>query len=331
MPGSFVSGQELLDLALEGRRAPRVPVGFWFHFLPEAETGDSSSDPGLADRLVEGHRRFVEAFRPDMVKIMSDGFFRHPAAAPLENPAQALEAVQALGPDHPWIADQVEVIRRVAAISPGVRRFYNVFSPATTLRFMIGRDRLLGWLAGDLKPTLRLLGAISETLSTLAGEAVARGGADGLYLSVQNPDLDRVDDRDYQAWFAAGELAILSASRRAGGRDILHVCGYDGVRNRLGFFARYPAAAFSWAVNVEDVSLGEGRRLFGGRTVIGGFPNTPGSILHAGTEAGIKERARRILGEAGRTGVVLGADCTVPSDIDLRRLQWVREAAAEPA
>ena len=31
--------------------------------------------------------------------------------------------------------------------------------------------------------------------------------------------------------------------------------------------------------------------------------------------------------KAGRKGGLLGADCTVPRDIDWQRLDWVREAA----
>jgi uroporphyrinogen decarboxylase len=36
----------------------------------------------------------------------------------------------------------------------------------------------------------------------------------------------------------------------------------------------------------------------------------------------------KLLKEAGKTGVILGADCTVPPDIDLVRFNWVRDAAA---
>ena len=331
MPYSDISGQELLDLAFEGRPVPRVPVGFWFHFLGEAESGDASVDSSLLDRNVEGHRRFFEAMDPDMVKIMSDGFFLHPAAAPLRSPAQAAEAVSPLDAGHPWISRQIDLIQRVRSVTPGVRRFYNVFSPVTTLKFMIGRARLLDWLSSDAASTLKVARAIGASLITLAGEAVAHGGADGIYLSVQNPDLKLIDDRSYRDAFADDELAILAASKRVGGRDILHICGFDGVRNRLGLYASYPAAAFNWAVNVEWVSLSEGRRIFGGRTVIGGFPNKRGSILHVGTEYEVKEHTRRLLTESGRNGVVLGADCTLPSDIDLDRLKWVRAAAAEVA
>jgi uroporphyrinogen decarboxylase len=121
---------------------------------------------------------------------------------------------------------------------------------------------------------------------------------------------------------------VLDAANTAGGRNILHICGYAGVRNNLPAWADYPAQAFSWASQVEGVSLGQGKALFGGRAVIGGFANVSGALLETGSREEIEAFAARLLDEAGRTGVILGADCTVPSAIDLERLEWVRLAAA---
>jgi hypothetical protein len=59
-----------------------VPVGFWFHFLKDAETGDALKDPGMPGRDLAGHKAFIEAFKPDMVKVMTDGFFFYPRKGP---------------------------------------------------------------------------------------------------------------------------------------------------------------------------------------------------------------------------------------------------------
>ncbi len=75
------------------------------------------------------------------------------------------------------------------------------------------------------------------------------------------------------------------------------------------------------------MSLAEGKRLFGGKAVIGGFANGPGSLLHSGSEADIRAYTKDLLAHSGRKGVIVGADCTVPPDISLERFQWVREAA----
>lgn len=41
----------------------------------------------------------------------------------------------------------------------------------------------------------------------------------------------------------------------------------------------------------------------------------------------IESYVEQLIKEAGRTGFIIGADCTVPSDIDIERLKWVREKA----
>ena len=47
------------------------------------------------------------------------------------------------------------------------------------------------------------------------------------------------------------------------------------------------------------------------------------------TKAAIQAETKRIIAETGTTGLVIGEDCTIPSDIDEERIEWVREAAAE--
>ena len=41
----------------------------------------------------------------------------------------------------------------------------------------------------------------------------------------------------------------------------------------------------------------------------------------------IEQETRRLVAEAGSRGLILGADCTVPDDFQLERLDWVRQAA----
>ena len=52
-------------------------------------------------------------------------------------------------------------------------------------------------------------------------------------------------------------------------------------------------------------------------------------VLYSGSKQAIKDETKRLLEETGTVGVILGGDCTVPSDIDHERFIWVREAADE--
>ena len=325
----MMTNRELVLNAFQNKEVERVPVGFWFHFLPDEDSADALADPSLARRSIEGHRSFIKEFHPDFVKIMSDGFFRYPIRGGQEvDCVNDLSRLAPLDASDPWIERQVDLAGQVIAMQKDTLYFYNIFSPLSSLRFLIGPDALLRYMETDAAAVAGALEMIGEGLATLARSVIRGGRVDGIYYSVQNPDINRISDDMYRNYIAPGDKIVLSTANEAGGNNILHICGYAGVKNHLNTYADYPAAAYNWAVNVENVSLAEGKRLFGGRTVIGGFANTPGSLIETGDREQIEAFTLALLEDAGKTGVIIGADCTVPRGISLKRLEWVRKAAS---
>lgn len=339
--------RQLVWDALNNRETERVPVGFWFHLASENEFYRGLEDEAVVRKNIDGHLKFTEAFKPDFVKLMSDGFFGYPNAS-LANAKSAgdLAAIKPIGADHPWIEKQVELVKHLTSkIGPDVFTFYNIFGPATTFKFLLGKggdgNRAFAELiAEDPRAVRRALDVIANDLSTLASRVISEGGADGIYLSVQNVQDSRITPALYRSVIAPSEKSVLKAANRAGnaaravhaGRDgaanILHICGYEGSRNDLSLYRDYDAKAVNWAVTVEGVSLAEGKRLFGGKAVIGGFANGKGSLIHTGSREAVESYTDGLLAGSGRKGVIVGADCTVPSDIELARLEWVRSAAS---
>ena len=74
--------------------------------------------------------------------------------------------------------------------------------------------------------------------------------------------------------------------------------------------------------------MAEGRKLFSGRTVLGGFENGKTGLLYTGSQEAIQNETKRLIAEAGKDALIIGADCTIPSDIDPERIEWVRQAAS---
>jgi uroporphyrinogen decarboxylase len=321
--------RELIFKAFDGQPVDQVPTGFWFHFLSEPETADWRESPRLLEKNLAGQQAFVRGHKPALVKIMSDGFFFYPTPG-LFQPLD-LSMVTALEPDRDWIKAQASLARRLRSTQEDAAYFYNVFSPITSLRFKVGLARLKTFHAAQPEAFAKALERIGQGLANLARAVIRDGKADGVYLSVQNPDLSYFSDQFQREVLAPGEKAILAAAEEQGGRNILHVCGQGGVRNNLAIYADYPAAAYNWAVNLEKVSLGQGRAIFGGRTVLGGFDNGPDGLLAKGSREEIKAKTRELIREAGGRGLILGADCALPSDIAWERLDWVREASLEAA
>ena len=78
----------------------------------------------------------------------------------------------------------------------------------------------------------------------------------------------------------------------------------------------------------KDTILEEGRKLFDGKVVLGGFPNSQGSLIETGSKEELEKFTEQILTGAGTIGTVIGADCTIPSHLNLERLEWIRQRAA---
>ncbi|MDR2104653.1 MAG: hypothetical protein LBP51_02750 [Deferribacteraceae bacterium] len=315
--------RELVLAAFNNERAPRAPVGFWFHFLPEERWGDGLKDAEVFNLNFAGHKDFIERYNPDFVKIMSDGFFIPPTAD--INNISDLRSIEPLVCKDEWIQMQVELVKKVSLLDSNMVYFYNIFSPLTTLRFMVGAEKLLSFISTDISLVGKAVYNLGITLSMLAERIVSEGGADGIYFSVQNPDIKRITDAAYAEYFSPADSLVLQAS--ASDNNILHICGYEGVRNRLPAWRGYNAKAYNWAAHVEGVSLAEGKALFSGKAVIGGFANPKGSLIDAGGREEIESFVKKLLLDCGSRGVIIGADCTISSDIHPERFEWVRQAA----
>ena len=168
---------------------------------------------------------------------------------------------------------------------------------------------------------------ISGDLAKLARRIIAEAGVTGIYFSLQNLIGEGASRAVYEEVFAPGEKEILRAANAESSYNILHICGYAGHRNTLDWYRDYDVKTINWAAVVEGVPLEEGRKIFPEHALLGGFGNLASDVLYRGTQAEITAETHRILDAAGRTGILLGADCTVPRDIDWKHFDWVRDAA----
>lgn len=324
--------RELVFDAFNNKTTERVPVGFWFHYT-QNELLSAYDKPEMREQNLNGHKHFVETFKPDFVKLMSDGYFFEPSTAAALNKASKASDLYSLKPiksDDKWIRDQVSLVKELTdTFGKEVATFYNIFAPATAFKWAIqGADKkLASFIKEDKFAVIYALGVIAQNTARLANAVISEGKADGIYLSTQSIQDISIGPDLYAEVISPSELAVFTAANAAGGTNILHICGYEGARNNLSIFKNYPAKVINFASVVEEVSLAEGKKLFGGKAVIGGFANTKKGLLYTGTKEEIQKETKRILAESGKTGIILGADCTVPKDIDFERFEWVREAA----
>lgn len=327
--------REFVLKAFHNEKTERVPVGFWFHFLEGEEFNGTLKNPELLQKNLAGHRKFKEDFDPDFVKIMTDGLFFLPYDYSGIETVEDLKKLEPLPENHPFFDRNEELVKGVREIfGEDTLLFFNEFSPFNQLLSGLGKpgghtgiQKLKQFLEEDAQAVAAALDVIAQGLNVLTKKLVKPGLADGIYLSVNNPNRS-IPAQIYAAFIAPSEEAVLEAANEQSPDNILHICGYAGNKNILSVYKDYPASVINWAVHAEDVGLKEGKEYFGNKAVIGGFANGKDGLLFSGTRQEIEEYVEKLLTETGKEGIIIGADCTVPSDIAIERLQWVREKAA---
>lgn len=322
--------------ALNNKKTERIPVGFWFHFVEGEEFYEGLEKPEILQKNLDGHIKFYQEFNPDFMKLMSDGFFSYPNPLLKDTlKKDQWKDIVPLGAHHPWIEQQIELVKQlIGTVGSEIFTIYNIFAPATFFKFLHkdeGNQVLSKLIIEDRELAKHVLGVIADDLAVLSKRVITEGGTDGIYLSVQNVQDERISKEDYLEIIAPSEFKVLSAANSVSDNNILHICGYEGSRNDLSIYETYSAKAYNWAVNIEGVSLSQGKKLFGNKAVIGGFANGPESLIHKGSKEDIEAFTETLVKEADDNGFLIGADCTVSNYIELSRLNWVRDKAASLA
>ncbi|QIW60475.1 uroporphyrinogen decarboxylase [Lactococcus raffinolactis] len=317
---------------LDGEAVDRIPTGFWYHFFKD-ELVEATSQADLIADNVTGHQKFISNFEPDFIKLMSDGYFHYPNASKWRKASdEELLAVTSIGKDHVWLTEQAELVKsQHAQFSEDIFSFYNIFAPATYLKFALGGDdQLVNFVNGHSKQAIQhIFDIVSLDIADLAVAVIKQGSADGIYYSTQNIQ-STSDQTIFNQWVKPSDLTVLKAAKAAGGTNVLHICGYEGASNRLTDFSDYPADIVNWATAVEGVTLSQGRSIFPNQVLLGGFGNTTKDVLYQGTIDDIAAATQGIITAFGDdTRFLIGADCTVPRDIDLKHLQAARKAAVK--
>ncbi|HEY5583768.1 MAG TPA: hypothetical protein VIK78_04660 [Ruminiclostridium sp.] len=223
-----MSKKQLVLDAFNNKPVERVPIGFWFHFAQGTDFTKGLENPAIVQKNIDGHNKFFQEFHPDFIKLMSDGFFEYPNPI-LINAKSATEFLQLkpIGSEHPWIIKQVELVKALTdSFGSEVLTFYNIFAPATYFKLIFGDDgnKVLADFIVENKDAVRhALNVIAEDLTTLSKKIITEGKADGIYLSVQNVQDDRITPELYKEVVAQGELSVLAGANQVSENNILHI------------------------------------------------------------------------------------------------------------
>ena len=306
--------RQRVEAVLEGRQPDRTPVCFWHHF--------GALSP---EQTVRAHIKWLEDSGEDLLKMMSDEFFIYPLTG-AKTPEDFLK-LRPLGRNSTYVRGQIERAGQIMeALHGGVFSLYNAFSPYANLKHAMGQDAAIALMKASPEAFGHILRVIEEDTLLVIEGLLTVSGVDGIMLCLQGAEEGLFSDEDYLRFLRPGEQAIVEQANRFSKRNLLHLCGWDGTPDLLERWKHYESAIVNWDVDVEHVSLSEGRAFFGDRVLLGGFNNRPDAIVNRGDREAVMAETRRILSQAGDARFVLGADCSLPQDVDPIRVRWVIEA-----
>ncbi|MDL2288450.1 hypothetical protein LJC32_03605 [Oscillospiraceae bacterium OttesenSCG-928-F05] len=312
--------RERLLAAVQGKPVDRTPTGFWLHFPKEAFFGKAA---------VDAHLDFFEKTDTDIMKIMNESLV---PAFPIEKPSDWRE-VMPLRRDARFVTDALDVTKGVLDKVGGkgvvLLTVHGLIASMWHTRggpdgYEAGRKMLARHY--HLRPgfVIDALRTLSEGLTRFVEEAM-KTGIDGIYYAALGGERGLFDDETFEYIIKPLELQILDAAKNAPTFNVLHLCK-DNLD--LSRYIGYPGAVVNWATHEGNPSLEEGHNIFRTRTLLGGFDDRAG-VLVDGDKKTIAAETKALIArmKAINTPFILGADCTLPTDIDYSRIRAAVDAA----
>ena len=314
--------KERVKAAIRKEKVDYVPSCFSLHFPRETAFGEDA---------VKAHLEFYHATDTDILKVMNENLI--PDIGPVETAAD-WEKLPAYDRSARFIRDQAELIRRLRDAEPDAYLLATVHGVCASMLHPMeasygydgGRENEAKLLRMHPASYLEAGKRVTETLCELV-RVCAEAGCDGIYYAALGGEYRYYTDGQFAQAVRPFDREILEVSRETKCDVFLHIC-----KDRLNM-ERYRSYAglsdvVNWGVYEAPMSLEEGRKMFPDVAVMGGLANRSG-VLVEGTEAEIRQAVRKVVDGFGRTGFILGADCTLPTEIPVWRIRAAVEAARE--
>jgi len=311
LPNSANKREKVLAVLDQSKPNEYVPAAFFLHFKDK-----------LGQGAIDSHLQFFRATNMDFVKVQYEIVVPH-----IEDIKSPKDWAKIPVYKKDFFEPQIAVIEALAKeLKSEALILPTVYSPLSLAQQTVGRDAI-EHIKQDPDAVAKGLQNITESIINYIDEAILRG-ADGFYISTQGGNSKAFGEGtlfekavlpyDLQVSQEASDKALL---------NILHICDYgEAYYTNIKPFTAYPGSVINAPnrlldgspVNPKDVQQTFKRPVMGGLDRLG--------IIATGTADEAKAAADKVLSEAS-PNFILGADCTVPSDVPYQKLRAVIDYA----
>ena len=303
-------------------KSPETPVGFWLHFPKEMHAGAAA---------VKAHLDFVRQTDTDILKIMNENVF-YDGVSKIYSTAD-IGKFRGFGREDDIFRNQIDLIRAIADQAQGdypiITTIHGLVVSAFHETGFSGSYSSMGYglvLFCREKPEemKRVFETIAHSLMELV-DCSLEAGADGIFYAALGGERNFFTDEEYDTFVRPYEKMVYDHIKARTPLNVLHICKSNIDMKR---FVDLKPAIVNWGIFQNGVSLSEGARLFPQSTVLGGFPDRSGVLVEGG-EADIRRFTAAVLDEMSDAPLIVGSDCTLPTEIDLNRIRLVVDTVRE--
>lgn len=316
--------RERVVAAINREEVDRVPSGFSLHFSGEVAYGEAA---------VETHLKFFRETDTDILKIMNENLV--PYMGEMKHGFDYAK-IKKISLNDKFMQDQMELTKKILdKCEPEAFTIGTLHGTTASglhplekmgITYEEARELLCRLLREDRNAVLDGLKRITDGMCQLAQKYIELG-VDGVYYAALGGERRYFTDKEFAECIEPFDKMIMSAIKEAGGYCFLHICKDQLNMERYKDYGTY-ADVVNWGVYEAPFTLEQGRNLFPGKAIMGGLANRSG-VLVDGSEEEIKAEVKNIIKKFGRKGFILGADCTLATEQDLKKIRAAVEAARE--
>ena len=296
----------VLDLLDSNREQKYIPAGFFLHFDEVYHKGQPAIDK---------HLEFFRYTGMDFVKIQYETVF--PSNPDIKKPKDWLNIPFFKKEFYQNQLDIAEgLVKAAKSEALVIMTLYSSFmmTQYTTQDLQLLTDHM----KEDPEMFKKGMEIITDSLMIFVKECI-RLGVDGFYTSTQGYESFRaIGPELFSDCIKPFDLALMEEVDRSCIFNILHICDYIGEYGDLSPFGDYPGHVinFGHRLGSKAVTGKEISRIFD-RPFMGGLDRK--GVMATGNEADIIKSVEEVLANKPEK-FILGADCTLPGEIDEKTL-----------
>ncbi|MBN1582044.1 MAG: hypothetical protein JXA89_15180 [Anaerolineae bacterium] len=304
--------ERVLSLLDGSSAAEGVPAAFFLHFSKDCHRGQAAIDKHLAYFRYTGM---------DFVKIQYEFSFPHLSEIQTPDDWTRMPLYQ-----RDFYQDQLDIVAGlVQEAKHEALVIQTLYSPFMSAGHTTSDQMITDHIKAAPDKVKKGMEIITDSILWFVREC-ARLGLDGFYASTQGGESHRFKDTSlFDEVIKPYDLAVMQEIDRLCSFNILHICDYMGGYDDLTPFLDYPGQVVNCPLYLgpEALTAQQAFDLFG-RPSMGGVDRH--GIIVSGSQVDIKAMVKNVLSDAPDQ-FILGADCTLPGDIDWDNIRTAISAA----